>query len=254
MHGNEKTQTTITTTGSAKSKLRAVSLRTARKYSGIALIAVSLVFCPGLSIQARAENNGEHREKIPAGKLAMTFVNRVYVNPTLGTSTAAGYFADIEGVPGPFFSGSPSETTAVFTFTDHPNRTGALANGPLSVTLLGSSTMKVYLNATPDQSWDKPDSFSAGQLIATLQCVPGAVFQTGDISLVSQSYVLLGSADFVFNGQVLNLKALTPHGVTLTRLTNPTPIAGAGTTEFPLVFAVAGSGLSIGSRLSTLGP
>jgi hypothetical protein len=119
------------------------------------------------------------------------------------------------------------------------------------VTLVGVSTMNVYLNATPRQSWDNPDSFSTGQLIAPMRT--GAVFLTDSISIVSQSYILV-SADFVFNGQTWNLKALTPHGVTLTRLTNPAPTAGAGTAEFPLVFAVAGSGVSIGSRLSTLGP
>jgi len=225
-------------------------MRTVGKYIGIGLIAASLVFCSGLSIQAGAQK----RFGIPAGKLAMTLVNRVFVNPALGKSTAAGYFADIDGIPGPFFSGSPSETTAFFTFTDHPSRTGVLANGPVSVTLVGPSTMNVYLNATPGQSWDNPDSFSAGQLIATFQCVPGAVFQTGSVSIVSQSYALVSSADFVFNGQTLNFKTLTPHGVTLTRLTNPAPIAGAGTAEFPLVFAAAGSGVSIGSRLSTVGP
>jgi hypothetical protein len=30
---------------------------------------------------------------------------------------ALGYFTFIEGIPGPFFSGAPSEATAFFTFT-----------------------------------------------------------------------------------------------------------------------------------------
>jgi hypothetical protein len=63
---------------------------------------------------------------------------------------------------------------------------------------------------------------------------------------------LVFSQDFVFNGTTYNFNRLTPHGFTSIVLASNIPLAGAGTPDFPLVFAGAGSNVAIGGALSAL--
>jgi hypothetical protein len=223
-------------------------MRAATKQLRVGLLVWSIVLFCGEFRQAKAQH------AIPAGQVAWHFLNRVLINPTSGEAEVIGYFAFIAGIPGPLFSGSPSEATAFFTFKTSVPSSSVLANGPVSLTLLSpGNTLNVYLNQTPTQNWANPGSFSAGQLIASFKDTQDGILGTGPISLLaSGSNLLVSSQDFVFNGQTFNLKRLTPHGVAITVLTNTTPIAG--TPDFPVAFAAAGSAVAIGSRLSALGP
>jgi hypothetical protein len=223
-------------------------MRVATKQLRVGFLVCSIVLFCGVFRQAKAQH------AIPAGQVAWHFVNRILINPTSGKAEVIGYFAFIAGIPGPLFSGSPSEATAFFTFKASVPSATVLTNGPVSLTLLSpGNTLEVFFNQAPNQSWANPDSFSAGQLIASFKDIQDASLGTGPISLLaSGSNLLVSSQDFVFNGQTFNLRRLTPHGVTITVLMNSTPLAG--TADFPVAFAAAGSAVAIGSRLSALGP
>jgi hypothetical protein len=213
-----------------------------KTYLGIGLLAASMALIAVWSTAGLAKNR-----TTPAGQTASHFVDRLLLNPGLNQALVIGYFSDVEGISDPIFSGAPSEATAFFTFSLRAHATGLVVNGDTSVAFLGSDeSLNVYFNATPDQSWDNGASFSAGQLVASLRSEPGAQISTGPISLVSQSYVLVFSQDFVFNGTTYNFKQLTPYGFTSTVLASNIPLAGAGTPDFPLVFTGAGSNVAIG--------
>lgn len=115
-------------------------------------------------------------DPIPAGQTVLTFVNRLIINPP--QVPAFGYFTGLTGLPDPLFSAVPGEATAYFTW--YLNAPGALQiqngdaamPGSTSVAVLpAGESLSVYYNATPNQSWTNPGSFSAGQLIATFKSI-----------------------------------------------------------------------------------
>jgi hypothetical protein len=105
---------------------------------------------------------------IPAGHVASHGIERDSVNAD-GTGEGAGYFTFIEGIPGPFFSGGPSEATAFFTFTTAPFSTIPIPNGNVTALLHPPGHFYVYLNPAPNGNWNDFTSFAQGQLIGTLK-------------------------------------------------------------------------------------
>src|ERR1039457_5608524 len=158
-------------------------MKTTRKRFGLASFVGTALLALSLSIPAAAQPPAS----IPAGQTIMTFVNRLLINPPQGV--VYGYFFDIVTVPGPLFSGTPGETTAYFTWSlnaQGANAQGALQlqngdpkdPGSIDVAVLPSGdAFSVYYNANPNQNWNIPASFSAGQPIATFKSEPGT--QTG---------------------------------------------------------------------------
>jgi hypothetical protein len=84
-------------------------------------------------------------------------ISRTAVNPTTGKGFGYGYYSEIAGLPGPFFSGAPSELTAYFTY-----RTSVFpivpvkANGDVNSVIVGADTFDVYLNASPVPASQNP--------------------------------------------------------------------------------------------------
>ena len=194
-------------------------------------------------------------EPVPAGQTVLTFVNRLIINPP--RVAAFGYFSGVAGIPDSLFSGTPGESTAYFTW--YLNAPGAvqIQNGDTAIAgstsvavLPAGESLSVYYNAAPNQSWANPDSFSAGQLVATFKSMPGTQTGSGPIALVTQSYVLASSQPFVFKGEIYNFGRLLPHGFTFFTLSSNIPLGGSPAP--PLVFTAAGSGLAIGGELSGL--
>lgn len=126
---------------------------------------------------------------IHVGQNAWLGQARGIINPVNGTAQVAGYFAFVEGVPGPFFSGNPGEATAFFTFrSDTLSLTSPIANGPdVSAIMFSPGTFTVYLNALPNGNFATLDSFSSGKPVATF------LRSTGMISNVAGS---TGAATF----------------------------------------------------------
>ena len=163
----------------------------------------------------RADGGGP----LPAGRIFGHYVGRAFTDNS-GNFVVYGYYAYLDGIPGPFFNGSPGEGTAFFTFRSSPLVFPAvLVNGSiLWAPQEAGATLSIYFNASPHGDWNNPDSFSSGQLIATFVRSQGFFICNGNITLGNTcsdvvSDKLLFSADFTFKGQKSNLGTLIPAGV-----------------------------------------
>src|SRR5260370_41996936 len=104
---------------------------------------------------------------IPAGHIASHGLERDMVNAD-GTGEG-GYFTFIEGIPDPFFAGSPSEATAFFTFRTAPFTTQVIQNGVVTALLHAPGRVTVYVNTVPTGNWNTFATFSQGTPITILQ-------------------------------------------------------------------------------------
>jgi hypothetical protein len=215
-------------------------------------VTAAVVLMTGLGAVAR----GETLAAAPAGQTVLTYVNRLYLTPP-SDARLVGYFATIQGIQGSLFSGTPGENTAHFTWSFSNPGAMLLQNGDPAapgsasvVVLPAGNTFNVYFNPAPNQSWSNPDSFSAGQLVASFRSVPGTDVTSGPAAVVANSLILVSSRDFAFRGRTYNFGRLIPHGFTNVSMHGSIPLTQPGT--FPLVFAGGGSGIAIGGALSTL--
>ena len=218
----------------------------------IAIAAASLLLIAGSTTKATAQP-----AVIPSGRTVLTFVNRLLINPP--QALVFGYFPTVDGIPAPLFSGAPGESTAYFTWSLDAAGAFTLQNGDantpgsVGVAVLPSGhNLNVYFNANPNQSWNDPASFSAGRLVASFQSTTGTQTSSGTVALVTQSYVLVSSENFLFKGQTYNFERLVPHGFTSIALSGNVPLGNPIPSAPPLVFSAAGSGLAIGGSLSGL--
>lgn len=220
------------------------------RFFGISFLSASVllisVACPPSIAQPAAG--------IPAGQTALTFVNRLLINPP--EVLVYGYFPSIEGLPGPLFAGVPGESTAYFTWSLNAAGAQVLQNGDTSVAVLNTdqnlNILNIYFNANPSQTWNNPASFSGGQLIATFKAQPGTQTGSGPVAMVTQSYVFVSSTNFSFKGQTFNFSRLLPHGFTLFAFGSNLPLANAVPPPPAMVFTAAGSGIAIGGPLSAV--
>jgi hypothetical protein len=222
------------------------------RIQSIAIAAASLLLIAESATQATAQP-----AIIPAGRTVLTFVNRLLINPP--QVLVFGYFPSVEGIPAPLFSGTPGESTAYFTWSLDAAGASTFQNGDanapgnIGVAVLPSGhNLNVYFNANPNQSWNNPASFSAGQLVATFRSTTGTQTSSGPVALVTQTYLLASSENFSFKGQTYNFERLIPHGFTSIALSGNVPLGNPNASAPPRVFAAAGSGLAIGGSLSGL--
>ena len=208
------------------------------------LFAASAI--PGLISPAKAT------DRDPASKVSDHCVGRVLVSADFSSGEVIGYYSFLDGVPGSIFSGTPSEATAYFMLRSDTFSVQSLMNGPVTATLADPGTFTIYLNATPGGNWSNPDSFSSGQPIATFLRSEAMLTNAGPTALVMFSATLVSGVDFTFQGRTYNFNKLVPNGITHLFTASNTVLTGTGT--FPLAFALAGSNLAIGSKLSALGP
>jgi hypothetical protein len=201
------------------------------------LCQVSSIFCTLLLSFQGAAIAG-----IPAGHVASHGLERDMVNLD-GTGQGAGYFTFIEGIPGPFFSGVPSEATAFFTFTTALFSTIPVSNGNVTAFLHPPGNFYIYLNPTPDGNWNNFTSFAQGQLIATLRFGTTQDVSTGLVQIGYTSASLVESSDFDFHGHRFNFSDLFPHGVTIAFTVNPKPVNNG----VPVIFSLGFTSFAIGA-------
>jgi hypothetical protein len=225
-------------------------MTTVRKFARTSLtIAVSITIASSVFTARGAE-------PIPAGRTVFTFVDRLLLDPP--EATAYGYFVNIEGLPGPLFSGTPSENTAYFTWSFdtsgflqllnvNPNNAADPGNSNVAA-LPAGHCWSIYFNTHPNQAWDNPASFTAGELIARFKSTLGTSAAAGPVFLVTQTYVLDWSRDFVYKGEVRNLASSIPYGFTIFSFNSEIPLFGA--TNPPLTFTGAGSAVAVSKRIS----
>ncbi len=206
-------------------------------HTRVGVLAVLVVSLSALASPVRAA--------LPGSRIFDHFVGREIVT-SAGDLEAVGYYAFLDGIPGSFFAGAPSEATAFFTFRSSPQVfSDVFVNGSIAwATLQAGSTLSVYFNVSPHGDWRNPDSFSSGQLIATFKRAEGFFSCNGDLTLLNTcgnvfSGKLASSADFTFNGKTLNFNRFVPLG-----LTNVTPMIDTSFPGFAAVFI--GYDLAIG--------
>src|SRR5579883_1624962 len=67
---------------------------------------------------------------LPLGTIGAQVVGRVLIQPDL-TIKLYGYFTYVQGIQGSIFSGSPSENTAMLTFSADPTAATLISNGDI---------------------------------------------------------------------------------------------------------------------------
>ena len=195
-----------------------------------------------------ALGHDEDGQRVPAGAVAFHFVARLSF-PASMPPVLVGYMAFIEGVPGPFFDGTPGEATAFFTLrlnlgpAPFPLNPGS--NVGVNLFPPGAS-FDVFFDETPDQDWANPDSFSDGELIATFE--ESALLATSitepdgsGVFYNSFSSDLISSKRFRFHGQRIDFKKLMRNGVTINNFGSRTPVSFS-----PFTRAFTGSAVAIG--------
>ena len=189
----------------------------------------------------------------PASAVACHFVIRAYLGQ--GVAEAAGYFADIAGIPSDLlFNGPPSEKTAFLTFrSDLVTLTPLSANGVINLYNVSAGKFDFYFNQNPSGDWGDPDSFSGGQPFQSAQPVaqfmrPESLFyQTDTLARHDLTFYLESSRSFVLNGHSYDWGDIVPGGVTLYETYSNTPPPNSGITGFPVVFAGAGNCAAVGA-------
>jgi hypothetical protein len=191
-----------------------------KKVRAIVCAAVALgAFFGGLLSAAAAQ-------PAPAGQAACYFVGRGYLNPDDGTSITYSYLTIISGIPGPLFSGPPSEGTAFFTGrSDVLESTILPTNGDVGIILFAPSTFSVYFNPMPAGNWSNPDTFSSGILIGRYQIAAQEFVQLPTFTRAVGTLTLTFSRDFSFNGKTYNLRKLLP-AYTFDDTISNTPVTG----------------------------
>jgi hypothetical protein len=179
--------------------------------------------------------------EVPAGHIASHGLERDAINAD-GTGEGVGYFTFLEGIPGPFFSGAPSEATAFFTFRTEPFSTGIISNGNVVALLHPPGQFTVYFNKLPNGNWNDFNTFSRGQPIATFGFGTTQDVRSGSVQIGYTSAQLIAADDFEFQGARLNFKDLFPHGVTINFIVNPAPL----NTSLPLIVSLGFSAIAIG--------
>ena len=185
------------------------------------------------------------------GKIAWFVTGRFYFDEN-GAGFDAGYFSHIQGISGSLFAGggSPSEQTAMFTFSaiDDPFSGTAFSNGDLNMTYYPKGTWKMYYNESPKGNWDDPSSFSPAKAkhIATFQRpdnMTGIHLASSVVSILS--FKLIESNPFDFGKKKdLNLKTLVPNGVSQFGFANPITLDPLP--KYPTVSTFSASAIAVG--------
>ena len=190
--------------------------------------------------------NGYSQSSLPAGTIGAQVVGRILIQPDL-TVKLYGYFTYMQGVPGPLFSGPPSENTAMLTFSADPTAATLISNGDIIQALENPvngqfTNLTVYYNANPSsRSLANPDDFTQGQSVALFHSRAAAVNISASGTFQATGALNSQTGSFFFiNNQPVNIYNLVT-GLTL-NLFGPAPslstiaagIAANGNFSIPL--------------------
>src|SRR5450759_5065207 len=157
-------------------------------------------------------------------------------------------FRAIHAVNAPLFDGTPGETTAVMTFRSDLFSVAPLVNGNVTVPnwpAAPAPVVKFYLNNSPKQDWNTPDSFSSGQLIGSFSARVGQIVITGTTAVVTYSYDWVSTQNFSLGGKMVNLGRLSPGGGTISNYVSTVPVPTT-VSGFPTALTSAGTSFVIG--------
>jgi hypothetical protein len=180
------------------------------------------------------------------GAVEAQVVGRLIVDSS-GSAQLIGYFPYISGLPSNLFLGTASETTAYFTFRSSTFNLAFLQNGNilhlLSTPSVGTTNlMSVYFNSNPYQTFQTPDTFSNGELIAQYNTVKFMGTATPYSGAEAGTLMLVSSHSFSFQGETYNVG---PLGSAMTiSLTFGQPISGRFTMA-PAAMAFGGYAIGV---------
>ena len=205
--------------------------------------ALALYACPALVADPSAGSR-------PLGGIAFHYVGRVKLNLVESSGTVYGYITAVSALDSfaPLFSGAPGEATAYLTFRADIKFNGLPGNGPLgpgqfAVTpiLVDPGTWSIYFTPNPAHNWDSPDTFSNGQVVATMDR-PVEQFSVYPTFAINAGAATVRSATpFTLAGRTIDVRELAPRG--FVDVTSGSPIPLAGSTPFAPIFAVSGYAL-----------
>ena len=212
----------------------------------MALLALAISIAPMLAQEGRP----------PSGRVAYHFVARLLQSPNNGPFFVIGYVNFLDGVSAPLFDGAPGEKTAVMTFRSDLFSAAPLFNGNVMVLNWPSTpapVVRFYLNNSPNQDWNQPDSFSSGQLIGSFSARAGQIVITGfsatapggTTAVVTYSYDWVSTRDFSLGGKMYNLGRLSPGGGTISNYVSAVPVSTT-VPGFPTALTSAGTSFVIG--------
>jgi hypothetical protein len=225
--------------------MRTISLRV--PVLATALLALAISTAPMSAQEGRP----------PSGRVAYHFVARLLQSPNNGPFFVIGYVNFLDGVSAPLFGGAPAgETTALMTFRSDLFSAAPLFNGNVVVLNWPSApapVVKFYLNNSPNQDWNQPDSFSSGQLIGSFSARVGQIVITGfsatapggTTAVVTYSYDWVSTRDFSLGGKMYNLGRLSPGGGTISNYVSAEPVQTT-VIGFPTALTSAGTSFVIG--------
>ena len=203
-----------------------------------ALLALAISIAPMSAQEARP----------PSGRVAYHFVARLLQSPNNGPFFVIGYVNFLDGVSSPMFGGAAGEKTAFMTFRSDPFSAAPLFNGnvvALNWPSAPAPVVKFYLNDSPNQDWNQPDSFSSGQLIGSFSARVGQIAITGTTAVVTYSYDWISTRDFSLGGKMVNLGRLSPGGGTISNFVSTVPVTMSGFPNWN-VLTSAGTSFVIG--------
>ena len=184
---------------------------------------------------------------VAIGSIAAHLVGRIVIDPTTGNAEWIGYLPYLAGVAGTFFSGTPSEATAYFTFRSTTFQEQAIPNGNFTELFpagVGQPLeIHVYLNNSPNGNFETPDTFSEGKLIARLSPERAMGTDTGTFTSAAGTYDVIFGSHFWFQGQDYNIQELT-RSMTIA-LTFGTPAPGVSAGAPALVSSFGGYALAV---------
>jgi hypothetical protein len=210
-----------------------------KKYTATFLILTAVVLVRDGAIFANEDR------KVPAARVVWQLVGKTLINPATGDGQVLGYFTFIEGVRGPMFAGPVGEATAFFTLRSDPFGLQIVPHGDILIGLLGDEQFKLYLDESPDQNFGIPESFSDGQQIAHFNRLPAQIQFVGPVFTDTFSSEFISSRTFTREDRRVNLRHLTPEGVTLT-ITGSTAFLPSGVPDFPFSVSFGAAAVAIG--------
>ncbi|MGB2713604.1 MAG: hypothetical protein WBC51_05455 [Vicinamibacterales bacterium] len=183
--------------------------------------------------------------KVPAGRVVWQLAGKTLLNPVTGAGQVLAYFTFIDGVSDPMFSGPTAAATAHFTLRSQPFQTQFIPHGDILIGLLGTETFSLYVDSTPDQDFNNPASFSDGHELASFNRLPAQINFVGPVFTDTFSVEFLASHRVPWTDRVIDLRQLTPNGVTLA-ITGSTAAQPTTLPEYPVSVSFGASAVAIG--------
>ena len=211
-----------------------------RKLLAVCFVVAPLVVLWGGEIRAADDDS-----KVPAGRVVWQLAGKTLLNPATGQGQVLAFFTFLEGAAEPMFAGMPGASTAHFTLRSQPFQTQFIPHGDMLLGLLGSETFTLYLDPTPDQDFDNPASFSDGQALASFNRLPAQINFVGPVFTDTFSVEFLSSGSVSWQDRAINLRQLTPNGVTLA-ITGSTAFQPTTVPEFPVSVSFGASAVAVG--------